>query len=99
MHLWQVSLICLLITGVLCIIGVLAHAYEDNLGQRVAMALHSIACFSRVKSISMTEVVMIDWLMIHIGMALFASSTAWRVFRRIKHRRRRHGDDDGELLS
>lgn len=87
MQLWQVSLVCLLITGVLCIIGVLAHAYEDNLGQRIAMALISIACFSRVKSISMTETVMLDWLMIHMGMALFSLATAWRVVRRLKHMR------------
>ncbi len=84
MELWQLSAACMTITGVLCILGTLSRRYSDNLLQRAGMAVLCFGCFARAHSVWGTQVVLSDWLMVHVGITLIAVGTTVRVLRRAK---------------
>jgi hypothetical protein len=71
----------LLITGLLCVVGVLANIYNDTLWQRVGLGILSWGCFGRATVIWNTAIVQGDWVFVHIGMATFASATAVKCYR------------------
>ena len=82
MELWHLSVLALSITAALCIVGVLAPAYQDNFVQRLGMFALCYGCATRVQHIWMTERISIDWLWVHCGMALYALGTAYKQCRK-----------------
>ena len=81
--LWLLSCMCLGVTGALCIAGVLSHHFNDNLLQRAGMALLGIFCFGRATSIWHAQFASADWFGVHLGMAVYALGTAWKVYARL----------------
>jgi len=87
MQLWPISVVALSIVTVLCLVGTLAHSYKDNLAQRIGMALLAYGCASRVQHIMGSQYVSPDWLVVHVGIAVYAMGTAfkhWRLIRRAR---------------
>lgn len=81
MHLWQISVVCLAIVAVLCVVGALHPAYQDNFVQRAGMALLAFGAASRVQAISISQFVANDWWLVHVGVCLYACGTAWKQYR------------------
>lgn len=79
-NLWLLSFLCLVLTGILCIIGALSSIYDDTLWQRIGMAILTWGSFGRATSIWATQYVQIDWFFIHFGLAVFASATAIKCY-------------------
>lgn len=76
---WIVSFVSLSIVAVLCLVGVLHQGFKDNLLQCLGMSLLCVACFGRASSIWMTEITAGSWMLVHVGMALYALGTTQKV--------------------
>ena len=85
MQLWHVSVIALSLVFVLCVVGTFHPKYIDNLGQRAGMFILALGCASRVQGIWETKYVANDWWMIHVGIAVFGISTAYRQYQQVKN--------------
>jgi hypothetical protein len=85
MSLWMVSVACLVLTAVCCMAGALAHRYNENLGQQAGMALLCFGASTIAWRIWRVEYVNPDAVLTHAGLALFAVSTAWKVYRHPMH--------------
>lgn len=71
----------LLIAAILCLIGMLAKAFNDNLFQTLAMALGLVGYSSRFTVMAAANEVPFDWLLVHLSVGLFAIGTAWKVIK------------------
>jgi hypothetical protein len=69
----------LLITAILCLVGMLSKAFKDNLFQTLAMAIGLVGCSSRFTVMVTRTDVPFDWLLVHCALGLFAMGTAWKV--------------------
>jgi hypothetical protein len=78
--LWLGSVVLLAITGILCVAGVLSEAYNDTLWQRAGLALLSFGCFGHVTSLLESHYVPWDRFLLHLGMFIFAVSTAVKCY-------------------
>lgn len=85
---WIASAFCLSVVFVVCLWGSYANAYNDNLGQRLFMAIIAVGCATRINSVCDTRYVNPEWLIIHVGMCGFAVSTAWKVYAHVVKRKR-----------
>jgi threonine/homoserine efflux transporter RhtA len=82
-----VSIVALSIVGGLCVVGVFHPRFNDNFVQRVGLSMLGIWCILRiyVKVETMdTEPV---HLFLHIGLALYAISTAYKLCQIDKRRK------------
>jgi hypothetical protein len=83
----------LLIAAVLCLVGMWAKAFNDNLFQTIAMAIGLVGLSSRFAVMIQHQSVPFDWLLVHCAIGLFAMGTAWKVvkysewYREFKFRR------------
>lgn len=71
----------LLIAAVLCLVGMLAKAFNDNLFQTLAMAIGLVGFSSRFTVMAAATEVPFDWLLVHLAVGLFAIGTAWKVIK------------------
>jgi hypothetical protein len=69
----------LLVTAILCLVGMLSKAFKDNLFQTLAMAIGLVGCSSRFAVMVTRTDVPFDWLLVHCALGLFAMGTAWKV--------------------
>lgn len=76
---WIVSFVCLWFVALMCVVGVLSPVYEDNIAQRIGMALTCFGVLARANEIWYFEAVAPVSLMAHIGLALFAAGVAFKV--------------------
>lgn len=80
-----ISIVCLFLTGVLCVVGVFHPLYKDTLGERIGMSLIGIWCMARVP----VKLVDLDTepvhMLLHVGMAVFACGMAVAKYR-ARHR-------------
>ncbi|HJY06549.1 MAG TPA: hypothetical protein VJ323_09535 [Bryobacteraceae bacterium] len=88
------AIISLVIIAAVCFLGTFSRKYDDNLAQRIGMALLCISAISRVRYLWLMEYVDFEWLLLYVGTAVFALGTVYQVVRR--HRwngveRRKHG--------
>lgn len=76
----MLSVGCLLLTGVICTIGVFYQGYQESLAERVGASMIAIWCFSRVDyklaTGNPTEAV---HLFLHVGLAVFAVGLAYSI--------------------
>ncbi len=79
---WLVSVICLSVVGLLCVVGTFHHRFDDNLGMRIGMGILGIGCAGRVVRLIETQSISPDALVMHVGMAMFALGLAWRYLPR-----------------
>lgn len=86
---WAVSVVCLGITMVLCVVGTFSCRYDDNIFQRIGMAMLFIGCYPRLREAWETHYVTEGVWMAHIGLASFAVGTAFKVW---KHRHENRPD-------
>ena len=77
---WMLSVFCLVVTALLCIIGALSHSYNENLVQLLGMAGLAIGCFARALAILHAQSTNNDWLIVHASMAFYAVGTAIRFW-------------------
>lgn len=87
-----VSIACLQIVAVLCAAGIFSHHYRDNWPQFVGLVLVLLWSFGRSIDLGVrwwnwiggelvpTPQVSTQQLLGHIGLALFAIGTAWKVW-------------------
>ena len=75
------SATALLITAVLCLVGMLAKAFNDNLAQTLAMAIGLVGFSSRFTVMVQLDDVPFDWLLVHLAICLFAIGTAWKTLK------------------
>lgn len=83
--LWMISVFCLGLTMVLCILGTLHHCFQDNLLQRAGMALLALSCVARGSEILLSQAVNPQSFLLHLSIALFAVGAAvkyWMRYRR-----------------
>ena len=80
---WFISFCCLVFVAVMCVVGTLSKTYDDNLLQRVGMALICLGVLSRANEIWYFRAVPPELLVTHIGLALFAAGTMFKTF--IRH--------------
>lgn len=88
----MISILALSITGSLCAVAIFSHRFDDNLLQRIGLALVALWCLARLpeKIASMhTEPV---HLVLHLGLCAYAVGMAVKVARG-RRMRRRVGDD------
>ncbi len=76
---WIMSFACLVFVAVMCVIGVLSPIYEDNLAQRLGMALTCLGVLARANEVWYSEAVAPVSLMAHAGLALFAAGVTFKV--------------------
>lgn len=76
---WMISIAALSITALLCALGVFHRAYNDNVLQRVGMSWLCIAAIGRVWWIWQTQITDPSWMLVHVGMAIYAIGTAKKV--------------------
>lgn len=79
---YLLSCLCLSFVAVICMVGCFSPRYDDNMLQRIGMAVLGMGCIARVQSIWAAEVVANDWFLVHGGMALVAAGTAWKLYRK-----------------
>lgn len=77
---WLLSCICLVVTGALCVAGVLSKTCDDSTWQRIGLMVACFACFGRARDIWRTEHVQFDWFILHFGVALYAVATAVKCY-------------------
>lgn len=81
------SAVCLLFVSAMCVLAVLSHCVNDNLLERVGLAVLCLAAVSQAFTVLETGEVEFSSLLLHVGMAgLFAGSgwAKWRKNRRQK---------------
>lgn len=71
----------LALVAVLCIVGVLAHSYKDNLFERIGMAFVCGGCVARIYGAWHDSPPPPSALLLHVGIALFAIGSGWAKFR------------------
>ncbi len=76
---WIVSFVCLWFVALMCVAGVLFPVYQDNLAQRIGMALICFGVLSRANEIWYFEAVTPVSMMTHLGLALFAAGVTFKV--------------------
>ncbi len=79
---WIVSFVCLVFVAFMCVVGTLSRTYDDNLFQRVGMALICFGVLARANEIWFFEAVPPELMLAHIGLALFAVGTTFKVWLR-----------------
>ena len=84
----MVSIVALSLVAFLCLLGVFHPRYDDTLGQRIGMSMIAIWCILRVQ-VKFTE---LDTepvhLLLHIGLACYATGTALKIWRAQKFAQR-----------
>lgn len=88
---WIISIIALSLVITLCLLGIWHQAFKDNLLQCLGMGWLVIACIGRVHWLWLAERVEPSWMLVHVGMAIYALGTALKV---VMH----HGRDNGWRL-
>jgi hypothetical protein len=91
------SIICLSWLALLCLLGVFHDAFEDNLLQRIGMAMMAIWCVSRVWEKLHTWDTDTIHIVLHVALAMYATGTALKVARRHWALKRAHGTEAREL--
>jgi hypothetical protein len=76
------ALVCLMLVAVTCFLGTFSPYYDDNLPQRVGMAVIFFFCVSKMKSLNETQYVETDLLIMYFGMMVYAVGTVYKVARR-----------------
>jgi uncharacterized membrane protein YidH (DUF202 family) len=79
-NLWVMSSIMLFVTGILCVVGVLAEAYNDTFWQRLALGLIAFGCFGHVTTLIHYQFVPWDRFLLHLGMFIYAVATAIKCY-------------------
>jgi len=64
------------------LLAVLSHVYDDNIGQRTAMAIVCLAAFTRLSMALDAGSVPAEEAALHTGVALYALATAAKILRR-----------------
>ena len=77
---WMVSLVSLSLVAALCVVGVFHGAFRDTLLQRIGMAWLCIACCGRVRWVWLNQTTDPSWMMVHVGMAIYAVGTFSKVY-------------------
>lgn len=80
--LYQISCFFLIVTTLLCLVGLVSTTYRENLLQCAGMVLVMIGCASRVPALWLREYVEPDSFMVHAGVGLFAIGVFVRVLLR-----------------
>ena len=76
------SIVALSWLALLCCVGVFHEAFEDNLAQRIGMAGLAMWAIARVWEKLHTWDSSALGIMMHCCLALYATGTAWKVYRR-----------------
>jgi hypothetical protein len=79
---WLISVLCLVLVATLCAWGVFTDRYNDNLPQMIGMGAMFFGALSIAWRIWRVEFVPMDALFVHVGLALYAVGTAWKVYRK-----------------
>ena len=85
---WAVSVFCLGTVMALCVIGTFSCKYDDNLAQRVGMAMLFVGLYPRVTTIWETESLAHTYITAeasfatHVGLFLFSCGLAVKVYLR-----------------
>lgn len=74
--LWIISVVCLALTGILCVVGILSEMFDDTLWQRAGMSILAFFCFGRIVSVWDDKFISDSFFGIHLGMAMYAVATA-----------------------
>lgn len=74
-----ISVSCLLVVFFLCAAGIFSGHYRENWFQFFGLVLVGLWSAARAVIVTEYEVVPPQYLMLHIGMAFFASGTAYKV--------------------
>jgi hypothetical protein len=80
------SVLCLTVVGLLCILGVFHPQYDDTLGERVGMSAIGLWSIAKVSAILSGGAEEFPALLLHAGLASFACGMAAAKWR---HRRMR----------
>lgn len=86
---WIISFACLVFVAFMCVVGTLSRTYDDNLFQRLGMALFCFGALARANEVMHAQAVPAELLLGHIGLAVFAMGTTFKVvIRRIEQKAR-----------
>lgn len=83
-----ISIVALSLVAVLCVVGVFHSRFDDTLGQRLGMSLIGIWCILRVQTKLSTMDTEPVHLMLHVGLACYATGTALKIWRAQRFKRR-----------
>ena len=92
----SISLLCLVVTGVACALGVFSHHFDDTLLQRLGLSIVATGTTGRAWERITQDVpdppLVLLWS--QIGIALYAVGTVLRMYRakRTAGAERRHGE-------
>lgn len=75
------SIICLALVALLCVVGALSPAYRDNLAQRVGLACVGLACLALLEHVWRLEWVTPACALLAVGLLAFALGTAAKVLK------------------
>lgn len=73
------SIICLALVALLCVVGALSPAYRDNLAQRVGLACVGLACLALLEHVWRAQWVNPACALLAVGLLCFAVGTAAKV--------------------
>lgn len=73
------SIICLSLVALFCVVGALSPAYRDNLLQRVGLACVGLACLALLEHVWRAQWVNPACALLAVGLLCFAVGTAAKV--------------------
>lgn len=76
---WILSLLCVTITGTICLLAIFTNEYDDTLCQRIALAGIIFTCVGRAENLIETQMVEPNTIIFHLCLAAFSVSTAIKV--------------------
>jgi hypothetical protein len=85
---WIVSIVALCFVVALCALGIWHQAFKDNVLQCIGMCVLVVACAGRIWWLYTHQFVDPSWMLVHVGMAIYALGTFLKVLIR-------HGRDRG----
>ena len=88
---YLVAIFCLLVVAATCIAGTFCEKYDDNLAQRIGMAVMTFFCFGRAITIYKSQFVDPELMVAYIGMACFAAGTVCKIVLVCRKQRRWNG--------
>lgn len=76
---WILSVCALSLVFVLCVLGIWHQSFRENLLQFIGMSWLMVACAGRIAWLWEAERVEPSWMLVHVGMAIYAAGTALKV--------------------